>query len=125
MTDLQAIPVHNFTTPPPKVPRLYFGERKLGNLAIWGGFALVNPGSVLVDQWPKCYVGSWRIHFDIIDPFSEEAAKEPWKLLAQMLPGMRVSYEDFATEEQMIWVLTDDIVRRDNNNDLRLGVWPD
>jgi hypothetical protein len=115
-------PVYSFSAAPPIEPRLYFPESKLINMAIWGTFACpYSPPQHTV--FPSDgQIGRWTLHFDDVDPLTDVS---PWKLLAQLLPGMRMRYQDFETGNTWIWVLTDQIIKRDNNNDLRLGRWPD
>lgn len=115
--------VYSFNTAPPIEPRLYFPDKRLLDLAIWGSLACpYSPPQYTV--FPSDgQAGRWTLHFDVIEPLTDIFK---WKqLLLAQLSGMRMRYEDFGTGRKWTWVLTDEVLERDNDNNLRLGHWPD
>lgn len=123
MTDFIKTPVYSFNSAPPAVPRLYFRESTLlRDMLIWGTVACpYSPPQYTVFPG-NGQVGRWTLHFDVLNPLTDISE---WRTMAQQLPGMRMRYEDFETGQRWVWVLTDEILKRDNDNDLRLGRWPD
>jgi hypothetical protein len=122
--DYEGISQYDFTGAPPIKPKLFFTEKGLVSAALWGGYP--NPQRTIFPGDNDGAMGRWTHHFDIIDPLSEEAMKEPWKLLAQLLPGTRMRWHDWDIDKSWLWVLTDQVIHRHGyDHDLRLGVWPD
>jgi hypothetical protein len=93
---------------------------------VWGSYP--NPQrTILCPSAHSNDMGRWTYHFDVMaDPRTPEAMREPWKMLAQLLPGTRMRYQDWDTETNVgIWVLTDQVRGHHQYEGLRLGVWPD
>jgi hypothetical protein len=116
---LDAVTCYFFHEPPPKESRLYFAEKQLIGMVLFRPGQYTLPGAT----------GRWTLHRDPPPhPFSEEAAKQPWKFLKDELPGMRLKYTDWETDKTWIWVLTDQVIPGHLDRprrDLRLGRWPD
>lgn len=123
MTDFINTPAYFFNAAPPLVPRLYFNEKSLMDMAILG--CLIKRGS-----WPPAppqYTvfpgGRWTIHFHPDKPPYD--GSQTRDMVKELLPGIKMQYHDFNTGRHWIWILTNEVLHRDNNNDLRIGHWPD
>lgn len=120
-----------FTTAPPLEPRLYFKQHYLWDMLLYGSLGAPYTSPQYTVFPGNGHVGRWTLHYDkeSMDAVHEISARGTYATLKQdlldLLPGMRMRYIDFGTEKTTIWKLTDDVVLRDNNNHLRLGVWPD
>lgn len=129
MTQSEGVPQYDFMRVPPIKPKLFFTERHLIQLALYGTVGCpFTPVSETV--YPSAgQLGRWTLHFDVVDLEHLFANGSPWKLLAQELPGMRVRYHGNIydeTDKTWLWVLTDQVIHRHgHDHDLRLGVWPD
>jgi hypothetical protein len=118
---LSVYPLYRFDEPPPRQHAIFFDGSKLFQMAMYGGCAC----PYTPPQWTifpsDGQVGRWTLHFDVVDPLTDDS---PWKFTVEdMLPGMRMRYEDFDTGRRWIWVLTDKTITGDV--EYRLGVWPD
>lgn len=130
MTEMITTPAYFFNAVPPAVSRVYFSQPTVYEMLLFGGLVCpygppqrtVFPGG---DQ-----VGRWTLHYDdektktLRDIATGPYASLHPRLIAT-LPGMLLRYEDFAAGETLVWRLTDDVLLRDNANNLQLGVWPD
>lgn len=117
-------PLYMFRDAPPIGPWLYFSERVLLGMA--GGalcsFLYVPPQYTILSG-AGLAVGRWTLRFDFSDPLTDES---PWKFsMGDMLAGMRMGYEDFESGQRWVWVLTDEVVRHDDDDHLRMAHWPD
>jgi hypothetical protein len=119
-----------FNEAPPENPRLYFKQSHLWQMLLYGSLAApytppqhtIFPGDGQVGRWTLKY-GEEKVEA------LHEIAKAPFGMvkekLLDILPEMLMRYEDFATDKSTVWRLTDDVVMREHDNHLRLGVWPD
>lgn len=127
------VPVCSFNSPPPASPQLYLTQKHLIQLGFYGTLACpYTPPAQTV--YPSAgQLGWWQMRIDggarrrpnphIVPDIEDSNA---WtRFIAARLAGMRVTYEDFGTGDLWLWVLTDRVLHRDNDNDLRLAVWPD
>jgi hypothetical protein len=113
--------LYMFRNAPPAEPKLYFPETKLLEMATWGHMACPYRPPQYTIYPGDGQVGRWTLHFDHPDPLTDTS---PWKFsIDDMLPGMRMHYEDFETGQRWVWVLTSQRLYGEPN--WRLGMWPD
>jgi hypothetical protein len=119
-----------FNEPPPADPKLYFKQKTLWELMVYG--TLSCPKRPQYTVFPADgQIGRWTMHYDNqkLATMREIARHTPFTRirdeLIDLLPGMHMRYHDFDTNTTTVWTLTDDVIMREHDNHLRLGVWPD
>jgi hypothetical protein len=124
---LEGVRVYNFNREPPVCPRLYLTERHVVELAMYGFLACPYTPPLWTVFPSDGQLGWWKLRFDDTPRGLHGLVDNPdWrKLLSEQLAGMHIIYQNFDTKRSWIWVLTDQVLCRDNDNDLRYAVWPD
>jgi hypothetical protein len=127
-------PCYFFNTAPPLAPRLYFKEKTLFEMLVWGSVAC--PYTAPQDTvFPSDgQLGRWTMNYDkdkirqirnvsvyVPEPTCMKRVRED---MIGLLPDMLMRYEDFGTGKFTVWMLTSDVIQRDSDNNLRLGVLP-
>jgi hypothetical protein len=120
-----------FNETPPAEPRLYFKQSILWDMLVYGQLAAPYTPPQFTVFPSDGQVGRWTMHYskDKLMAMREASKLTPFTRLKQdmidLLPGMLIRYVDLETSKFTVWQLTEHVIRRDNSNDLRLGVWPD
>jgi hypothetical protein len=120
-----AEPFHGFhgitvDAPPPLLSRLWFVERELAELILWGQHVVCG------DRQPYSFMGRWTV--DARDQSSHRGVS-----LGTVLPGTLLHYEDWdradwsaAAGRVTVWRLTDTRIGLVGGGiEWRLGIWPD
>jgi hypothetical protein len=103
--------------PPPLHPRLWFPERELVDMLIWGQYTVFGAFGAFLDpsQWPSS-MGRWTMNTQDRSSHHDET----------ILSGLRLRYEDWDTNRVSVWQMTDTRMGPVGGGiEWRLGLWPD
>ena len=123
---------YTFAGSPPRRPRLWFLDRHLYTLVVWGVHSVLD---IDVGVWTTdIYAAAWN--------FADEAGRNPKKMremrrdlspheqVRAAMPGLPIRYQHRGVEQwSAVWVLTDTVIEHvhtfGDDDTWRLGVWPD
>ena len=136
---------YTFTGAPERRPRLWFLDRQLYPLTVWGSQIMwPGIGTELTDRIRygegvneselraqaielNLDVGQWTMHLNDDRDFP---STDPWEVIQMAMPGMTLRYEHWGVESwKAVWELTGltiPHVHTFGRDDVwRLGIWPD
>src|SRR5262245_13469372 len=138
---------YTFKGPPERRPRLWFLERDLFPVIVYGNqIMLQGDDSELADRvrWgggaseaelrahapePGAHVGQCTVNIPRDVAHHEWPTNDPHEAIRMVMPGLSFRYESFGEGWSAVWKLTDVIIEHVNtfggDDTWRLGVWPD
>jgi hypothetical protein len=140
---------YTFGGSPPRRPRLWFLERDLYPLTIWGSQIMWpgNTGTELTNRIRygegidptelraqavelNLDVGIWTMHISPELANKEHPTDDPWEAVRLAMPDMTLRYEHWGVESwNVVWKLTEVTIGHvhtfGRDDTWRLGIWPD
>jgi hypothetical protein len=126
-------PGYNFTGPVPLVPKVFFTERQLIEMLVYAAMRTTEvPGNVIqrtiFDESPEgVHMGRWTLHIpdQVVDTLKATESASFVGVADEVLPDLKLSFEDWSTDKTWIWILTGLLVSFAPDVAYRLGQWPD
>jgi hypothetical protein len=109
-----------FTSAPPHQPRLWFLERQLYGLIIYGQYTVAR-NERMVGRWTVNVPRDWEV--------IEWSSDNPYEVVRMAMEGIHLRWQDFDTEKVIVWRLTGLTIPQQYDraevDTWRLGLWPD
>jgi hypothetical protein len=140
---------YTFQGSPPRRPRLWFLDRHLHPLVVWGS-QIMWPGAAGTEltqriRYGECVrpseiraqailldldVGQWTMNMSPDQAHREWPTNDPYEVIELAMPGLTMRYEHWGVESwSAVWKLTDVTIHPvhtfGDDDTWRLGVWPD
>jgi hypothetical protein len=144
---------YSFQGSPERRPRLWFLDRQLYPLVVWGSQIMLQgddselcdrarwasePGQGVTEEELRAHavanghldIGQWTVNVPRDTTLKDFPSDQPWEVIQMAMPGMSLRFESWGVEGwSMVWKLTALTIPHvhtfGKEDTWRLGVWPD